>query len=98
MGHIVRSVPRGARVVDGVTLQITELTWTDRDHCFEVHRLDTGYDLTVEGRFDLPPTDDELADLLDEARGLWRCVCGQRVNATDAALIDDHVRDCPTAS
>ena len=98
MGHSVRSVPRGARVVDGVPLQITELTWADHGRCFEVRRLDTGEDLTADGRFDELPSDDELADLLDDARGLWRCVCGQRVNATDTALIDDHVRDCPTAA
>jgi hypothetical protein len=97
MSHILRSVPRGARVIDGITLQITELIWTDEGRSFEVHRLDTGEDLTVDGYFDLFPTDAQLADLLDDTRGLWRCVCGQRLPATDRALIDDHLRDCPAA-
>jgi hypothetical protein len=98
MSHVLRTVPRGARVIDGVTLQITELIWTDEGRSFAVHRLDSGDDLTVDGWFDLFPTDVQLADLLDDARDLWRCVCGHRFATTDHALIDDHLRDCPAAA
>jgi hypothetical protein len=94
MSRIVHTVPRGTRVIDGIALQITELIWSDQGRSFEVYRLDTGQDLTVDGCFDQQPTNAELLDVLDESRGLWRCACGQPITATDAELIDDHLRDC----
>ena len=87
MSHVVRAVPR-VRVIDGITLQITELIWSNEGYSFEVHRLDTGEHLTADGCFDLPPTTGELAELLDDALNVWRCVCGHRVDAAATALVD----------
>jgi hypothetical protein len=54
MNKIVKRVDRGVRVVADVEVQVTELLWTDGGHSFEVHRVDTGEDLTEDGVFRRP--------------------------------------------
>ncbi len=64
MSTIVRSIDRGIRVVAGVEVRVTELVWADGGASFEVHRIDTGDDLTEDGCFDQPPTDKQIENLL----------------------------------
>lgn len=95
MSRIIRRIDRGTRTVDGVTVQISELVWDDEGRSFEVHRADTGEDLTVDGCFDVWPTHEQIADLLYTAHGLWSCPgCGATIDASQADLVIDHVRDC----
>jgi hypothetical protein len=95
MSRIIRTVDRGTRIVDGVEVQITELVWDDEGRSFEVYRTDTGVDLTENGCFDIWPTDDQVADLLHTAQDLWSCRgCGATIDAGQADLVTDHVRDC----
>src|SRR6266545_174351 len=95
MNRVTREIDRGTRTVDGVQVQITELVWADEGRSFEVHRTDTGADLTEDGCFDTWPTDEEITDLLRTARDLWSCPgCGTSIDASQADLVVDHVRDC----
>ncbi len=95
MNRIIREIDRGTRTVNGVQVHITELVWHDEGRSFEVHRTDTGADLTEDGCFDTWPTDDQIADLLGTAQDLWSCPgCGATVDASQADLVADHVRDC----
>ncbi len=95
MSKIVSRVEHGTRVVAGVQVQVTELLWTDAGHSFEVHRVDTGEDLTEDGCFDDLPTDDQIEDLLDPPVDWWTCRgCGTSIDASQPDLVVDHVRDC----
>jgi len=95
MSRIIRHIDRGTRTVDGVEVQISELVWDDEGRSFEVHRADTGIDLTVDGCFDTWPTDEQIADLLHTCHGLWSCPgCGATIDASQPDLVTDHVRDC----
>jgi len=95
MGRVIRHIDRGTRVVEGVEVQITELIWDDAGRSFEVHRTDTCADLTADGCFDSWPTDDQIANMLNDAAKLWSCRgCGATIDAGQADLIVDHVRDC----
>ncbi|GIF69354.1 hypothetical protein Ais01nite_73890 [Asanoa ishikariensis] len=91
----VRDIDRGTRIVDGVQVHLTELVWSDQGRSFEVHRTDTGADLTEDGCFDTLPTDTQIAALLHATQGLWsRPGCGTTIDAARANMITDHVRDC----
>ena len=95
MSRIIREIDRGTHTVDGIEVHITELVWADEGRSFEVHRTDTGADLTEDGCFDTWPTDDQITDLLRTAQDLWSCPgCGTTIDASQADLIVDHVRDC----
>jgi hypothetical protein len=95
MSKIVSRVDRGTRVVAGVEVRVTDLLWTNGGHSFEVHRVDTGVDLTEDGCFDDPPTDEQIEDLLDPPVDRWTCRgCGTSIDASQADLVVDHVRDC----
>jgi hypothetical protein len=95
MSRIVREIGRGTRTVDGIEVQITELVWADEGRSFEVHRTDTGADLTEDGCFDTWPTDDQITNLPRTAQDLWSCPgCGISIDAGQADLVVDHVRDC----
>jgi hypothetical protein len=95
MSRIIREIDRGTRTVDGVPVTITEVVWDDDGRSFEVRRADTGADLTTDGCFDAWPTDAQIVDLLHAAYGLWSCPgCRTAVDAGQADLIADHVRDC----
>jgi hypothetical protein len=91
-----RTVPNGARTIDGITLQITHQI-CGAEHRFLVHRADSGAALTTaDTGFEYPPTVAQLADLLDEQRGQWRFHCGHHAPSNPADLIGDHLRDCTT--
>ncbi|MEU1811063.1 hypothetical protein [Micromonospora aurantiaca (nom. illeg.)] len=95
MSRIVREIDRGTRTVDGIQVQITEVVWADEARSFEVHRTDTGDDLTENGCFDTWPTDAQITTLLRAGQDLWSCPgCGTSIDASQADLIIDHVRDC----
>ena len=95
MNKIVKTVDRGLRVVADVEVQVTELLWTDGGHSFEVHRVDTGEDLTEDGCFDDPPTDEQIEALLDPPVDWWTCPgCGTSIDASQSDLVVDHVRGC----
>lgn len=68
MGHIIDEVEHGTRTVNGVEASVRELVWNDLGRSFEVHRVDTGEDLTEDGCFDTVPTDEQIADLLAQRR------------------------------
>jgi hypothetical protein len=70
MSHIIREIDRGTRTVNGVQVHITELVWHDEGRSFEVHRTDTGADLTEDGCFDTWPTDAQITELLRSAEEL----------------------------
>lgn len=94
MSRIVREIDRGTRTVDGVQVYITEVVWADEARSFEVHRTD-GNDLTEDGCFDAWPSDAQITALLRTERDLWSCPgCGTSIDASQADLIVDHVRDC----
>jgi hypothetical protein len=60
-------------------------------------RVDTGDDLTEDECFDTMPTDEQIAIRLEQHKPIewWTCHgCGAQVDATQADLIVDHVRDC----
>lgn len=50
---------------------------------FEVHRVDTGEDLSEDGRFDTMPTDEEIIERLAHRRPDWWMGrgCGTRFDA-----------------
>jgi len=92
-----REVDRGTRVVEGVEVRVTELVWSDGGTSFEVHRVDTGEDLTEAECFDQLPTDDQIAALLvPRAPVDWFACpgCGAVFTDDDGDLYVDHVRDC----
>ncbi len=96
MGKIIREVDRGTRVVTGVDVRITELVWDNGARSFEVHRVDTGEDLTINECFVDMPTDDQIAILLEEHAeppDWWICRgCGTRFDASSQGdLIAEHV-------
>ncbi len=68
MGHIITEIEHHTRVVAGVPVAIRELVWDDLGRSFEVHRVDTGEDLTEDECFDTMPTDDQIADRLADRR------------------------------
>ena len=97
VGHIIDEVEHGLRTVAGVEVSVRELVWDDLGRSFEVHRVDTGDDLTEDGCFDTLPTDEQITDLLALRQpDWWICPgCGTRIDArTGADLIVDHVRHC----
>ena len=64
MSEIVSEVDHGTRMVAGVEVRVTQLVWRDAGTSYEVHRADTGVDLTeadlTEAEcFDQMPTDEE---------------------------------------
>lgn len=99
MGHIIDEVEHGTRTVAGIEVSIRELVWDDSGNdsgrSFEVHRVDTGEDLTEDGCFDTLSTDEQIADLLAQRRpDWWICQgCGTRIDASPD-LIVDHVQGC----
>ena len=97
MGRIIDEVAHGTRTVNGVEVAVRELVWNDLGRSFEVHRVDTGDDLTEDGCFDTMPTDEQIGNLLAHRQpDWWSCRgCGARFDArTDADLIVDHVHGC----
>jgi hypothetical protein len=95
MSRIVREIGRGTRTVIGIEVQITELVWADEGRSFEVRRTDTGADLTEDGCFDTWPTEAQITELLRSSEELWSCPgCGTSIDASQADLVVDHVRDC----
>jgi hypothetical protein len=82
MGHIIDEVEHGVRTVAGVEVRVRELVWNDLGRSFEVHRVDTGEDLTEDGCFDTLPTDEQIAALLSDHRPDWRICrgCADRVD------------------
>lgn len=63
--RVIAEKDHGTVAVDSVQLRITELVWNDIEgRSFEVHRVGTGEDLTVNGCFDNYPTLPELRALL----------------------------------
>ncbi len=74
---------------------MTELVWSDAGTSFEVHRVDTGTDLTEAECFDDMPTDDQIAALLAPPVGWFACPgCGAVFSDTEGDMYIDHVRDC----
>lgn len=61
---VVDSIDHGRRTVNGVTVTVNEMVWNGGGRSFEVHRVDTGEDLTQDGCFDTLPTDDDITALL----------------------------------
>lgn len=84
MSTIVRSIDRGIRVVAGVEVRVTEQVWTDGGASFEVHRLDTGDDLTEDGCFDQLPTDEQIETCYDSPPhcGPARCAASASMTPT----------------
>jgi len=94
LSKIIREVDHGIRVVVGVQVRVCELVWSDAGTSFEVHRVDTGADLTEAQCFDDMPTDDQIAALLPPV-GWFACPgCGAVFSDDDGDLYVDHVRDC----
>lgn len=54
MNRVIREIDRGTRIVSGVEVTITELIWDNDGRSFEVHRTDTGEDLTADVGFRHP--------------------------------------------
>ncbi len=97
MVRIIDEIEHSTRTVAGIPVRIREVVWEDQGRSFEVHRVDTGEELTVDGCFDEMPTDEQLGELLaDRQPDWWICRgCGARFDAsTGADLIVDHVRGC----
>lgn len=92
--RIVGDSDWGTRVVDGVEVRVTELVWSCGGRSFEVHTTSDGRDLTEDECFAAFPTDAQLAALLPR-REVWSCEgCGTTIDASQADLVVDHVRDC----
>ena len=64
MDRIVNEIDHGVRTVATLPVTVRELVWRSGGRSFEVHRVDTGEDLTEAGCFDTIPTDDQIADLI----------------------------------
>jgi hypothetical protein len=98
MNRVTREIGRGTRIVSGVEVAITELIWDNDGRSFEVHRTDTGEDLTEDVCFDALPSDEQVGVLLDwtaNQPGRWVCRgCGTSIDAADPDMVADHVRDC----
>jgi hypothetical protein len=62
MDRVVNDIDHGVRTVAHVPVSVRELIWHSGGRSFEVHRVDTGEDLTEAGCFDTMPTDDQIAD------------------------------------
>jgi hypothetical protein len=54
------------RLVGGALVRITELVWPDQRRSYQVHLPDSEIDLTENGCFDAPPTDEQISALLAE--------------------------------
>ena len=91
MGRIVDETGHGSRTVAGIPVSVREL-----GRRFEVHRIDTGEDLTEDGCFDTMPTDQEITLLAHRRPDWWMCRGrGSHFDVrTDTDLIVAHVRDC----
>jgi hypothetical protein len=95
LSKIIREVDHGIRVVAGVQVRMTEVVWSDAGTSFEVHRVDTGTDLTEDECFDEMPTDDQIAALLAPPAGWFAGPgCGAVFSDEEGGLYVDHVRDC----
>jgi len=100
MSEIVSEVDHGTRMVAGVEVRVTQLVWRDAGTSYEVHRADTGVDLTeadlTEAEcFDQMPTDEQIAALLPPPATWFTCPgCGTVCNDGEGDLYVDHVRDC----
>jgi hypothetical protein len=64
MDRIVNDINHGVRTVANLPVTVHELVWHSGGRSFEVHRVDTGADLTDAGCFDTMPTDDQIAGLI----------------------------------
>jgi hypothetical protein len=62
MDRIVNEIDHGVRTVATLPVTVHELVWHSDARSFEVHRVDTGEDLTGAGCFDTMPTDHQIAD------------------------------------
>jgi len=96
MSRIIRDVDRGTRVVADVEIRITERLWDDGGRSIEVHRVDTGDDLTEDECFDEMPSDEQIQALLDRRQPQWWTCrgCATRIDDSQADQVVDHVRDC----
>ena len=95
MSEIVSEVDHGTRMVAGVEVRVTQLVWRDGGTSYEVHRADTGVDLTEAECFDQMPTDEQIAALLPPPATWFACPgCGTVFNDGEGDLYVDHVRDC----
>jgi hypothetical protein len=62
---IIDEIPRGQRVIDDVTVEITELVWNGgAGSGFDVSTID-GELLTVDWSFDEMPSDDGIRELIE---------------------------------
>ncbi len=100
VGHIINEIEHGTRTVAGIPVSVRELVWDDDSdrnsgRSFEVHRVDTGEDLTEDECFDTMPADEQIADRLAHRQPDW-WICrgsGSRFDArTQSDLIVDHVQ------
>ena len=79
----------------GVEVRVTQLVWRDGGTSYEVHRADTGVDLTEAECFDQMPTDEQIAALLPPPAQWFACPgYGPVFNDDEGDLYVDHVRDC----
>jgi hypothetical protein len=62
--YVVHEKGRGKREVKGVRVHIKQLVWSDGRSSFEVYRVDTKEDLTINECFDDMPTDEQIEALL----------------------------------
>jgi hypothetical protein len=76
------------RLVGGALVRITELVWPDGRRSFSVHLPDSEVDLTEDGCFDDPPTDEQISALLAE----HGAACPTTVT-DDAVVRPDLLRD-----
>src|SRR5262245_38489723 len=59
------------RLVGGALVRITELVGPDQRRSYQVHLPDSDVDLTGNGRFDDPPTDEQISALLAGHGATW---------------------------
>ena len=95
MSEIVSEVDHGTRMVAGVEVRVTQLVWRGGGTSYEVHRVDTGVDLTEAECFDQMPTDEQIAAPRPPPATWFACPgCGTVFNDGEGDLYVDHVRDC----
>ncbi len=88
-----REAGHTTRVVAGVAVYITELVWPEQRRSFSVHLVDGDVDLTEDGWFDTPPTDEQISALLAE-----HGATSTTVIADDAVVRPDLLRDLLSAA
>ena len=82
------------RIVDGVTVRIQEIVWSDGSSTWEVFHQDRSIsvvdDYTAE-----EPTDEEIRFLLRSRIGWWICQgCGQTYRSYEGDRVKLHIQLC----